>query len=459
MQQNQSVSFFAPGFDDQLEQQKLERQRKLAEAMAAQSQTPLKGGMAGQVYVPPSITQGMAQLLQGYGAGKMRQDADQKQDALVKAMQTRNQQEMGGFAEALRGKPAREGFQTGANEMGDEPAMQQPTPATPGDPQKALALALQARNPALQQWGMSQLIPKTPKWEKAERPQADGSKQSGFVDVNSPDPWSTFKLGGTAPGQTTAINGQLVNSATATPVGASVPKQADAPNAAKDLLIPDGSGGWKVNTALVGAKKDIAKSGASNTQVSVNTATKPFLNKIGEGVGEQVVKDFEGARSAQQVLNNVGQIEAGLKNVIVGPTATARVKLSQIGQLLGVNGKDATEQLQNTRMVMQGLARQELSAAAGMKGQGQITENEREILRKAEAGKFEEMTVPEIQSLLGALRKTSQYRMSVHGQNMERLKKDPNAAGVVEYMTLPTVPGSAGGSVLDAADAILSGGK
>jgi hypothetical protein len=102
-----------------------------------------------------------------------------------------------------------------------------------------------------------------------------------------------------------------------------------------------------------------------------------------------------------------------------------------------VNGKDATEQLQNTRNVMQGLARQELAAAGQMKGQGQITESERGILRRAEAGDISELTTPEIQTLLGALKKTSQYRVGIHNQNLERLKKDPNAAGVADYMALP----------------------
>jgi hypothetical protein len=89
---------------------------------------------------------------------------------------------------------------------------------------------------------------------------------------------------------------------------------------------------------------------------------------------------------------------------------------------------------------MQGLARQELSAAGQMKGQGQITESERGILRRAEAGDISELTVPEIQTLLGALKKTSNYRINQHNQNLQRLEKDPNAAGVADYMRLPEMP-------------------
>jgi len=44
------------------------------------------------------------------------------------------------------------------------------------------------------------------------------------------------------------------------------------------------------------------------------------------------------------------------------------------------------------------------------------------------------MTVPEIKTLLGAVRKTANHRINLHNQNLNRLRQDPNAAGVVDYM-------------------------
>ena len=122
--------------------------------------------------------------------------------------------------------------------------------------------------------------------------------------------------------------------------------------------------------------------------------------------------------------------------------------------MIGVNGADETEKLQNTRSLIQGLARQELAAAGSMKGQGQITENERALLQRAESGTIQDLTIPEIKTLVGAIKKTANYRINTHNTNMERASKDPNMRGMVEYMTLPQGQPQ-GGSVLDQADAIL----
>ena len=53
---------------------------------------------------------------------------------------------------------------------------------------------------------------------------------------------------------------------------------------------------------------------------------------------------------------------------------------------MGLAGKDSKETLEKTRAAMQQMAQLELDAAAQMKGQGQITENERDIIRRAASG-------------------------------------------------------------------------
>jgi hypothetical protein len=57
-----------------------------------------------------------------------------------------------------------------------------------------------------------------------------------------------------------------------------------------------------------------------------------------------------------------------------------------------------------------------------MKGQGQITESERSILRKAESGQINELTKPELNTLLGALERTATSRINTHNQNLQRLR-------------------------------------
>jgi len=433
-----------------IEQQALERRRAMAQALAG-TQAP-QGRMVGRIYAPPNPLEYLAAGLRQFSGRKDLEQIDKDQVSLGQRQRAQGQQELQDVIQALRGSPS---FETPANEMGDEATMQS---AVPGDRNRAMALALASSNPAAQQIGGTLLKESiaSPKWEKFELPNKDGSKRVGYVNVNSPNPISTFQEGGVAPakleGVNTGGNTTFVNPYAPTAQGA--PTIAHTGNPYKDLLVAGPNGVPVVNAPMVNAKKEIAKSGAAN--VNVNTATKPFLNELGKGAGEQVMTDFAGARSAVNTLNNLDQIERGLQNVIVGPGANTRVTMAQIGQVLGVNGKDATEQLQNTRNVMQGLARQELSAAGSMKGQGQITESERAILRKAESGQINEMTVPELKTFIAATRKTANSRIATHKSNLERLRQDPNAAGIVNYLDVQA-PSSDGGSILDQADKILGG--
>lgn len=439
-QYSKTVSFSAPS-DFGVETQANDRQRKIAEALMMRSLQPQAAGqMVGNQYVPKSWTENLSNAIQGPLSMYMQTQADERSKDIATRQRQAYADELKQFASLSQGTPAQ------PEAAGNNPsAYVAPQAAVPGNRQAALAMALGAQNPQLQQYGMSQLLPKEPKWERVELPNPDGSKRVGYVNVNSPEPLNTFQSGGTAPvklegvntgGGTTFVNPYSPQAQGAPVVGATG-------NPYKDLLVTGPDGQPVTNAPMLAARKDIAQAGKATTNVNVNTAPKAFLGEIGKGAGEQVMSDFTGAKSAVQTLNNAAQIEQGLKNVIVGPGAGARVKLSQIGQILGVNGKDATEQLQNTRNVMQGLARQELSAAGQMKGQGQITESERGILRRAEAGDISELTVPEIQTLLGAIKKTSAYRINQHNQNLSKLRQDPNAAGMADYMQLPGMPEAA----------------
>lgn len=462
-----TVNFMQP--DVQAEQDQIQRNRLIAEQLRQQSQQPLQGVQSGRVYVGPSWTQGLAKLLQGYQSGQMNQQADADTKRLAALLQNKNQADAAGFTEALSGKPA--GRMADMGEIDPSLAgmgpVEQTSPAIPPDRNRALQIALGSQNPMIQGAGgalIKDMIPKQAegvningqlvnKYTGEPMGKAIPKQEGGFV-LNpggkryGPD----GKLIAESAPNLTNVNGQMVNPQTAVPVGAPIPKQA---NPFENLVLPGPNGTVVPNDPLINAKAKVAQAGASN--VNVNTVQKPFLNEIGKGVGEAVNNAYTGAQSAQQSLANVAQIEAGLKNALVGPGAGVRLKLSQIGEVMGVNGADATERLQNTRAIMQGLARQELAAAGQMKGQGQITEAERGILRRAESGDIAEMTVPELKTMLGAIRKTASYRIQQHQQNMDRLSRDPNAAGIVDYMRVNSPQGAT--SVLDQADAIINGSK
>ena len=104
-----------------------------------------------------------------------------------------------------------------------------------------------------------------------------------------------------------------------------------------------------------------------------------------------------------------------------------------------IGGGNSAERLANTRGLMQGLARQELEAAKGMKGQGQITESERAILRKAEAGQIDDFTPAEFNAYLNAIEKTAFYRIRSHDETMKRVKTQPGVGNISQFYELPPV--------------------
>ncbi len=439
-----------------VESAQIMRQRRLAEQLLADSQKPLDGQVVGGRYIAPHWTQGLAKIASGYVAGKKLEEADTQTANLQTKLRDQRATDMEALVKALKGTPgqaaqgapasATMGVGLGGVEgvpasnpalagtpIGGVPSVQladTSVAATPGsgpDYMGAAKVGLRSSDPAVQQMAqqlmLKNVLPREQKWEKVDLPDEKGNKRVGWVDINSTAPEQTFRQGGKEPLKGIVAEGRLINPVTGEAIGQGIPN----PN---KPFNPDGS----PNAAYQQYEMSKARSGAAN--VNVNTANKPFLSEIGKGVGESVVNAYGGAQSAVQTLNNVEQIRKGLNSAILGPGAGARVKLSQVGQVLGIGGKDAAEQLQNTRSVMQGLARQELAAAGSMKGQGQITESERGILRRAEAGDISEMTRPEVETLLQALDKTSRYRIGLHQANLDKLKRDPNAAGVADYMSV-----------------------
>lgn len=425
------------------------RRQRMAEQLLQQSQQPLQGQMVSGHYVAPSWTQALAQGVEGYMGRKGIKEADQRMVELAKQLRGQEQADIQKFSELAQGTPART-IQplTPTDDEGN------PMPAAEVAGQApnlgaAYAALLSSQSPALRQMGMQGTMQAATK--KAELAQAEQLRLAAnklWQSVGG-DPQKFIQAGGDpalakqfaeAPmlGKTKGVN---VGDVLRNPYTGEIIGSATNPN---KPFNPDGS----PNAAFQQWELQKAAAGKATTNVNVNTANKPFLTEIGKGVGEAVLGDFNAAKAAQQTLANANQIQQGLSKAIVGPLANQRLGLAQIGDFLGIGGKDNVEKLQNTRNVMQGLARQELAAAGSMKGQGQITESERAILRKAESGQINEMTKAEIETFLSAIRKTANYRIQQHSRNLSKLRQDPNSAGVVQFMELGAEqPG--GGGVVD----------
>jgi hypothetical protein len=128
-------------------------------------------------------------------------------------------------------------------------------------------------------------------------------------------------------------------------------------------------------------------------------------------------EDLSGAASAamrsQETINDLRPILAEGK-LYVGPGANYQQFLAKIGNKIGVKGANTEEKLANTAKAIQGLASSQLDAAQKLKGQGQISDKERELIQKAAMGEIGN-DAAELTALMDAVEKVN--RLTVEGYN------------------------------------------
>jgi len=169
-------------------------------------------------------------------------------------------------------------------------------------------------------------------------------------------------------------------------------------------------------------------------------------NKMGEGIAAQIgpmMKDSvdiaTGAvKQVDAAKRVVGAIDSG--KIIAGPFAGGRVTLAQMGQALGVGGADAKQQLANTRDVIRGLAEMTLQGRSQMKGQGAITESEGLLAERANSGKIEDLTIPEIKQLALASERAARFAYAEHQRKVQEMANNPATSSLATYYQGPAMP-------------------
>ena len=218
----------------ELQKQQLNRQQEMAKALLTQGQQ-MSQGPAGQMvsgqYVansPWAMLNGPVNQLVGAWLGSK---GDESATKLATALRERETADIQQYNDLYKGREATPEVRTelagpyGAN-VGEGLSVPKPEAVTPAkaavaaNPDQANLFAASSYSPILRQMGLKRMT-EGPKWEKTEKLDARGNSVNGLVDVNSPNPESTFR-----------------------PIG--IGKQAISPEAAARLSwegIPYGGGG------------------------------------------------------------------------------------------------------------------------------------------------------------------------------------------------------------------------
>lgn len=194
------------------QQQQLNRQQQMAQMLMQQSGQP-QGQMVSGRYVAPSWAQQLAPMLNVAASQYIGNKADTKAADLAKAIRSQEMSDINKYNEILKGKEAVVAVPEKTTELagpytGDIPkptAYQAPVTgqaAVAPDADKANLFAASSYSPILRQMGVKKLTD-GPKWEKSERV-VNGVKETGYVDLNSPNPPATFRMSGSSPDIDTA---------------------------------------------------------------------------------------------------------------------------------------------------------------------------------------------------------------------------------------------------------------
>jgi hypothetical protein len=155
-------------------------------------------------------------------------------------------------------------------------------------------------------------------------------------------------------------------------------------------------------------RKQIAPT--TNVAVKLPPGPNEFVTAAGGVATKRLEAGLGMAEAANNTLRNIDMITPALDTAVLGPAADYRTAMLRVGQQLGIAGPNAEQTLASTRQVVQGLARAEMDAAAGMKGQGEISQSERALIGRTAAGD-QTMTPGELRTAMAAMQKLANQRI------------------------------------------------
>ena len=175
-------------------------------------------------------------------------------------------------------------------------------------------------------------------------------------------------------------------------------------------------------------------------------AKQPLEIKMGGGVASQIgpiLKENQVAASgaalqidaADRIINAVNT-----GKVLSGPLTTPVLRAAQIGNVLGITGKDTNEVIANTRRAVRGLAEMTLQGRKSMRGEGAITESEGKLAERAFSGDIGDLTNDEIKILANASKRAAQFTLGEYNKKLDALEKNPEVSSIVPFFRVNVMP-------------------
>jgi hypothetical protein len=194
---------------------------------------------------------------------------------------------------------------------------------------------------------------------------------------------------------------------------------------------------FAVSQGYKGGFTDFIRSGTPSTNVSVSM-DKGIASQIGPMLKDERIQ-AQGAASQIDASDRVIQA-VDTNKIIAGPTASAQLRLAQVGSVLGVTGADTAETIANTRQAIRGFAELTLQGRKSMRGEGAITESEGKLAERAFSGDIDSLTPAEIKQLANASKRSAEFSLGEYNRKLEALKKDPTTAQLVPFYEVNRMP-------------------
>ena len=194
---------------------------------------------------------------------------------------------------------------------------------------------------------------------------------------------------------------------------------------------------FAVGQGYKGGFTDFIRSGTPSTNVSVSM-DKGVAAQIGPMLKDERIQ-AQGAASQVDAADRVIQA-VDTNKIIAGPTASAQLRLAQIGSVLGITGADTAETIANTRQAIRGFAELTLQGRKSMRGEGSITESEGKLAERAFSGDIDSLTPAEIKQLANASKRSAEFSLGEYNRKLDVLRKDPATAQLAPFYEINRMP-------------------